>query len=159
MIIGKFIDLTGEVFNRLTVIAPTDQRDSAGSVKWLCRCSCGKETLVSTLNLKRGHTQSCGCLHKEHVKELHKKNKKYNVFETKGDVSIGHTTAGDTFLIDSENLDKVSKYCWHKNNEGYIVSRIGDKNVRLHRFILDVYDERIIDHKSQDRTDNRKTNL
>lgn len=156
MDIGKIIDLTGQVFNRLTVICRVNQRSSDGSVKWLCRCSCGNETIVRADSLKSGNTQSCGCLNKERVRET---NKKYNVFQTKGDVSVGYTTSGITFLIDTEDLDRVSKYCWYKNNQGYIVSRIGNKIIRLHRFILNINGDRIIDHKNRDKKDNRKVNL
>ena len=30
--------------------------------KWLCKCNCGNETIVTTSHLKSGHTISCGCL-------------------------------------------------------------------------------------------------
>lgn len=158
MIIGRFIDITDQVFGRLTVVAPTDQRDS-GSVKWLCRCKCGTETLVSARNLKSGAVQSCGCLQKERVKERGKKNKKYNVFETQGDVSIGYTKAGIKFLIDAEDLDRVIQHCWHVDGQGYICSDVGGKNVLLHRFVLSITDERITDHINRNKTDNRKKNL
>ncbi len=32
---------------------------------WLCRCECGKERVVSSNSLRRGLTQSCGCLSAE----------------------------------------------------------------------------------------------
>ena len=34
-------DLTGKVFDRLTVVEPTSEYSSRGCV-WLCRCSCGE---------------------------------------------------------------------------------------------------------------------
>lgn len=149
--------MTGQVFNRLTVIAPTDQRGSDGSVKWLCRCNCGNEIIASANNIKRGITQSCGCFQKERASVT---SKKHNVFQTKGNVSIGYTASGITFLIDTEDLDRVSKYYWYENDQGYIVSNIGDNTfVRLHRFVLNVNDKRIIDHKNRNKTDNRKMNL
>lgn len=137
------------------MIAPTEQRET-NNVKWLCKCVCGNETVVRVYDLMSGHTQSCGCLQKEKVGE---RSKKYNVFEIKGDVSIGYTKSGIAFLIDTEELDKVSKYCWYINAQGYITSRIGNKIVSLHRFILNINDDRIIDHKNRIKTDNRKTNL
>jgi hypothetical protein len=33
--------------------------------RWLCECSCGGTTIAFTGNLRRGHTQSCGCLQME----------------------------------------------------------------------------------------------
>lgn len=39
---------------------------------WACRCDCGQQTVVSSDNLKSGHTQSCGC--SWHEKRLPRKN-------------------------------------------------------------------------------------
>ena len=67
-------DLTGEPFGRLIVIREYG-RDKGGHVLWLCRClgkngdDCGKEVVVSANDLRRGHTQSCGCLSRELVRE------------------------------------------------------------------------------------------
>jgi len=60
----KFIDLTGQQFNRLKVIKYTG-RDKFEKSLWLCGCSCGKEKIVEGSNLKSGDTKSCGCLKKE----------------------------------------------------------------------------------------------
>lgn len=58
---GKVIDMTGKIYNELTVL------ERAGSNKhhqalWRCRCSCGKETIVTGGDLRNGHVKSCGCL-------------------------------------------------------------------------------------------------
>lgn len=58
------IDLTNMKFGLLTVICVTDKRANNGSKMWHCRCDCGGECDVSTSNLKRGHTRSCGCRHR-----------------------------------------------------------------------------------------------
>lgn len=42
----------------------------AGNSKWSCICECGKKSLVTKTHLKSGHSQSCGCLHKEKIKKL-----------------------------------------------------------------------------------------
>lgn len=58
----KAPDLTGQKFNRLTVIkrhGTTSNRKAT----WLCKCECGKkEVIVATDNLKNGNSKSCGCL-------------------------------------------------------------------------------------------------
>lgn len=56
------LNLAGQKFGKLTVI-------SIHSVKkrqsfWLCRCDCGKSTVVNHGHLRTGHTQSCSCIHK-----------------------------------------------------------------------------------------------
>lgn len=64
---SQLIDLTGRTFNRLTVEYRLPNADD-GQLRWFCRCSCGRTTHVYGVNLKRGHTQSCGCLALEQVK-------------------------------------------------------------------------------------------
>jgi hypothetical protein len=53
------IDLTGQVFGRLTVI------NYIGSTRWKCVCSCGKEVTPLGQELRKGKVQSCGCYRKE----------------------------------------------------------------------------------------------
>lgn len=56
----KFIDLTGEIFGRLTVIRRGE--NSGKKTGWHCRCDCGNETNIPASHLANGHTKSCGCL-------------------------------------------------------------------------------------------------
>lgn len=53
-------DLAGRRFGRLVVIEYV--KDGNGDTSWLCRCDCGKETVVTAGNLINGNTRSCGCL-------------------------------------------------------------------------------------------------
>jgi len=55
-------DLTGQVFNRLTVISFSHSDPSNGGRKWNCLCLCGKTTIVFAARLRSGETGSCGCL-------------------------------------------------------------------------------------------------
>lgn len=68
------LDLTGQVFNRLTVIEKTNKKLPNGLYLWKCLCSCGKIVLVGGTYLKNGHTQSCGCLKKENQLQVAKNN-------------------------------------------------------------------------------------
>lgn len=58
------IDITGQVFGRLTVLSRVKGRRGRFDA-FLCRCTCGKDVVVSNTHLKNGHTQSCGCLLRE----------------------------------------------------------------------------------------------
>ena len=58
---ARAIDLTGQRFGSLTAIQPVQMRDTDNSVRWLCRCSCGSYTTVSSNKLRTNHTKSCGC--------------------------------------------------------------------------------------------------
>ena len=57
----KRIDLTDQIFHRLTVLSFSHVGKS-GNAFWNCRCSCGKEIVVRAPTLKNGHTKSCGCI-------------------------------------------------------------------------------------------------
>lgn len=56
-------DLIGKKFGKLTVISlyKTGPENEKGITEWLCRCECGKNTVVRTSYLTSGHTTSCGC--------------------------------------------------------------------------------------------------
>ena len=53
-------DLVGQTFGKLTVVEQGES-DPHGKRRWRCRCECGGENLVTTGNLRSGHTTDCGC--------------------------------------------------------------------------------------------------
>lgn len=65
---GKFVDISGQVFGRLTVLRRTDIQ-SKGKTRWLCLCQCGQKIVLTKSALVTGNTQSCGCLRREMVAE------------------------------------------------------------------------------------------
>ena len=56
-------DLTGMVFGNWTVLREA-KLDSIKDV-WVCRCACGKESVVRGGNLRGCYSRSCGCLRKK----------------------------------------------------------------------------------------------
>lgn len=62
-------DLTGQVFDRLTAIAPTEKRSNNGSVIWHCECQCGNKKQVEVSGLTSGNVRSCGCLSLEKARK------------------------------------------------------------------------------------------
>lgn len=58
----QYPSLIGQRFGRLTVLEQAESSPS-GRSKWLCRCDCGKTSIVFGSNLRRGTTVSCGCKH------------------------------------------------------------------------------------------------
>ena len=60
---GNFKDMTGQKFDRLTVIK------YIGRFKWLCICDCGNKHACYGADLRQGKVKSCGCLRNERVKE------------------------------------------------------------------------------------------
>jgi len=62
---STFQDLRDHIFHRLTVlerVLPNAKQDHA---RWLCQCTCGNTTIVTTGRLKGHSTRSCGCLQEE----------------------------------------------------------------------------------------------
>lgn len=59
-----FLDLTGRIFGRLTVVGPRET-DRRGRPLWVCVCACGNTSRVSPENLKSGRQKSCGCLRRD----------------------------------------------------------------------------------------------
>lgn len=69
---SKCHDLTGLRFGRLLVEGRADNYVSPkGNVRsqWYCVCDCGVRLIVAQDSLKKGKSQSCGCLKKELVGE------------------------------------------------------------------------------------------
>lgn len=60
---GKFEDITGQRFGKLTVTKRIENKDNRPY--FLCTCDCGKTKDVSSQNLKKGSVQSCGCFRRE----------------------------------------------------------------------------------------------
>lgn len=57
---GRFQDLRGRVFGRLTVLSRQPNRGAY--VYWRCSCSCGKVIDTRAQSLRDGRVKSCGCL-------------------------------------------------------------------------------------------------
>lgn len=58
-------DLTGQRYGHMTVLRYEGTHVSRGGFRqgslWLCRCDCGRMTVVMGKNLLSGNTRSCGC--------------------------------------------------------------------------------------------------
>jgi hypothetical protein len=59
----RFIDLTGQRFGRLFVLARAINRGKVAV--WQCQCDCGQIKIIPGRNLRDGISQSCGCLQRE----------------------------------------------------------------------------------------------
>ena len=162
---GKFIDLAGQKFNKLTVIKRVDDYISPKGrhyVQWLCKCDCGNNIIVLSCNLKSGHSKSCGC---HNIEKIVERTKKYNNYDLSGEYGIGYTSKGEEFYFDLEDYNKIKDYCWCINNDGYVVSYPSNSKrmATMHRLVMGLPSLREapnIDHKNKDaKYDNRKTNL
>jgi hypothetical protein len=64
----KVLDIAGKRFGKLTVIS-RDQNNKTGQSRWLVRCDCGNQKIVTGSKLTTGHTLSCGCLVNEKLND------------------------------------------------------------------------------------------
>lgn len=161
---GRFIDIKGDKYNRWTVLAKTKNRDAGGSVMWECRCDCGTIREVSANSLRDGSSRSCGCskLKNKTVADVRKENEYF--FD--GCIVYSYTTnTGNKFYFDRDIYNKVKQYSWHENSNGYVVSStykgINGSAVFLHSLVLDVNNEDglFIDHINGDKMNNLKSNI
>lgn len=72
---AKFIDLAGQRFGKWTVVSRAENKGT--TTMWNCICDCGTTRTVSSGNLRRGVTHSCGCTHFKHGK---KHTRLYNIW-------------------------------------------------------------------------------
>ena len=157
---GNFIDLTGQKFGRLTVIRKAENPSEA-HIKWLCECECGNFITTRGTSLRSGITKSCGCLVGDKIREWNKSNKKCNVYDLTGDRGIGYASnTNEPFYFDLEDYDKIKNYYWYSNHDGYMCSSENNKQIIMHRLIMDIEDINVqVDHFNRNRKDNRKENL
>lgn len=66
---------------------------------------------------------------------------------------------GDTMLLDKEDYEKLKNKTIYYVQGGYPSFNSNGERTYVHRFIMNVEDEKIIDHKNMNILDNRKENL
>lgn len=114
----KTIDLTGQKFNRWTVIRFYETKNR--KTYWECQCDCGAIKIVAGHNLKDGSSKSCGCLQrekaKEHAKDLTgQKFGRLTVIERagtntrRGAVWECRCECGNTTYVDTNSLTRTKK--------------------------------------------------
>lgn len=126
-------DLTNQRFGRLMVLNK-GKKDKAQHQFWFCKCDCGIIVEVNSDNLRRGLTQSCGCLHSETThaavfKDL--TNKKFGKLTPLFYETINNKVYW-TCQCECGNIHKVSAnnlINGHTQSCGCIRSSIGENNI------------------------------
>jgi len=93
--VGTFKDLTGQQFGELNVLALSPLKTKNGGLRWLCKCSCGKEKVITGRSLTSGNTKSCGC-----------KNKVLNAESLIGQ-KFGRLLVTDTFTSKKKRKEEI----------------------------------------------------
>ena len=74
------LEIAGKKFKNLTVVSRAEN-NKFGQSRWLCKCSCGSEVVVSGTALKNGKSKSCGCLRSKH--KINLIGKRFGLLEVK----------------------------------------------------------------------------
>ena len=77
---AKLVDLTGSIFGRLEVVS-RDGSTKHHSAIWKCKCECGTEKSIDGQALRKGLTQSCGCLGAERRLQANTRHGMYGTTE------------------------------------------------------------------------------
>ena len=62
---GVIKDISGNRYGKLVAVKRIERKYKDRKSRWICKCDCGKETVVAIDKLQSGITKSCGCLKKE----------------------------------------------------------------------------------------------
>ena len=139
----KFIDLTGKTFTNWTVLRrlPTRKTRVAKVTMWLCKCLCGNEKAVARGHLLNGHSTSCGCLHKEMMRN----RKGENSWNWKG----GKTTRNGYVHVLIPIVERETGSMYAKEHRIIMENYLGRK----------LLTDETVHHKNGIRSDNRIENL
>lgn len=119
---------------------------------------CGEIMETSEILLK--HNRTGQCKHCRSNKGRMKGNpQNHNQYDFCGNICIGYTNSGEQFFVDKEDYDKIKDYCWHINARGYVTTQKNKKKILMHRFLLNVPDDKDVDHNNRIRNWNLKDNL
>lgn len=78
---SKMIDLTGNKYGRLTVIAFVSVR-LPHMTMWLCECECGIRKILSRRTLRGGNSKSCGCYRDEKTAAVGRAQRRHGLWRS-----------------------------------------------------------------------------
>lgn len=158
---SSFQDLTGNQFDRLTVVERASNSIPDNKVRWLCRCECGQTVIVRARCLVNGHTTSCGCFQKQTASDIAKYvRQKHNEFKVHG--KYAHVRLGRSkseMICDIEEWNVLKNHYWVLSSTGYAVAVIEKKLRLFHVQIIECPNGMVRDHINRNKLDNRKNNL
>jgi hypothetical protein len=154
-------DLTGKVFGNLVVIRQAEDYISPGGQKhamWLCQCQCGNPNTsvleVRGLNLKNGHTKSCGhCGNGYNESDL-------NLSDENGIYGIGYCSNTKTpFYFDMQDFETIRWFTWYEqvDHTGYhtLITKHNGNHIKMSQLLGCKY----YDHADRNPLNNRRYNF
>lgn len=77
----KVVNIIGQKFGRLLVLNEHPERTPNGHKKYVCECDCGNTHITSGESIRKGNSQSCGCLRKEYKPSNYNENRKQQILK------------------------------------------------------------------------------
>lgn len=134
---NRISNILGMTFGKLKVISMAERRIPNHMIFWNCQCECGNESVVCGSDLRCGKIGAClECGRLIQAEKL----KKYNeyILENNFVVGIPNNKKDYEFIIDHKYYNTIKNYCWRLNSKGYICTQIKRKEVKIHRFIMEL---------------------
>lgn len=161
---SKCIDLTGQRFGRLTVIARAENYVSPRGrpdAQWMCICDCGNRLVVRGCHLRNGHTLSCGCWQ---LKRAADAKKKYNTYRIIGGKVYVKLSNSDKEMVTDQDIweSGAKRYCWALDTSGYAIACIDTrrKTRRFHVYAFPNCPEGMVrDHIDGNKLNNTRDNI
>lgn len=140
-------DLVGQKIGRWTVQYLLEERTKKRGKIYHCKCECGNEKDVPAETLRRGESQSCGCLNRELAAERCRKTRidltgqrfgklvaLFPIYSKNGGHTLWHCKCdcGNECDIDMGNLRQgfsQSCGCTHSKNEENIIKLLTKNNI------------------------------
>ena len=143
----KTRNLKGRKFGNLVVLQKHKQSRNGGA-SWICKCVCGRETIVNGYDLVSGKKTTCSACNYG----------KYCFFLEYVECKL---PTGMRFVIDRTDYPLVSHYKWVANRAGYFLASTGqrDEHIFLHRLIMNPPAGLYVDHIDGDKSNCRRSNL
>lgn len=126
--------------------------------RYKVKCDCGNTFVASLRDIKKNKFGLCSC-------QWRKKFKSKNTFTLSADGKyyIGTDTNENIFFFSIEDYDRVSKHTWYVLPSGYVYGWANNRNMFLHRFIMEEelkeHPDLEVDHIYHARNDNRREKL
>jgi hypothetical protein len=127
-------DMTGQRFDRLVVLGFAEMR--SGESIWHCACDCGAQIEARGWSLRSNGTKSCGCLHRERVREPRTDEPTYGAIHSR--LAAAKGSARLQRCVDC--ADPAEQWSYDHQDAGELVSPLG------HPFSTDLshYDPRCL---------------
>ena len=102
-------DLTGNRYGKLVAIRIDHHDFNRHCIYWLCKCDCGKETVVRSASLTNGKAKSCSCFRSERCSTLSEKmpNSQAYINEIFRSYKYGARTRNLEFSLSVEQLRSI----------------------------------------------------